>query len=52
MVIHGEPYFDGLHTMLQQVKANMSSVPSNLGGVAHGYAGAILSNTIYTVRWY
>ena len=45
--IVGEPVFESLHHMLLQVKANLSSVPSTLGGGAHGYAGAILSVTTY-----
>ena len=45
--IVGEPMFDGLHHMLLQVKANLSSVPSTLGGGTHGYAGAMLSVATY-----
>ena len=45
--IVGEPVFDNLHQMLLEVKANLSSVPSTLGGGAHGYAGAILSVPTY-----
>jgi hypothetical protein len=39
--IIGEPELDGLHQMLLEIKANLSSVPSTLGGGAHGYAGII-----------
>ena len=45
--IVGEPEFDGLHQMLLEIKANLSSVPSTLGGGAHGYAGIILSAPTY-----
>ena len=45
--INGEPNFESLHYLLLQIKANASSVPSNLGGGAHGYAGIILSPPTY-----
>ena len=45
--ISGEPTFSTLHYMLLQLKANESSVPSELGGGAHGYVGAILSPVTY-----
>ena len=45
--IIGEPVFDGLHQMLLEVKANLSSVPSTLCGGAYRYAGAILSIPTY-----
>ena len=45
--IIGELEFDGLHQMLLEIKANLSSVPSTLGGGAHGYSGIILSAPTY-----
>ena len=45
--IVGELVFDGMHQMLLEVKANLSSVPSTLGGGEHRYAGAILSILTY-----
>ena len=35
--ITGEPTFDELHKMFQQLKANMAAVPCTLGGGANGY---------------
>ena len=43
----GEPDLDGLHQLLLEVKANLSLVPSTLGGGAHGYSGIILSAPTY-----
>ena len=45
--IIGETVFNGLHQILLEVKADLSSVPSTLGGGEHGYAGAILSILTY-----
>ena len=45
--INGEPNFENLHGLRLEVKANCSSVPSTLGGGAHGYAGMLLSDPIY-----
>ena len=42
MRINSEPMFDHLHRMLQEIKANVVSVPTSLGGGAHGYIGIIL----------
>ena len=47
--IVGEPKFDSLHQMLLEVKENLSSVPSTLGGGAHGYVGVILSVPTYAI---
>ena len=33
----GEPTFETLHQLLLELMANTVSVPSNLGGGAHGY---------------
>ena len=49
MRIVGKPTFDPpLHAMILELEANTSSVPCNLGGGAHGYAGCILSPVTYT----
>lgn len=45
--ISGEPTFSTLHYMLLQLKANESSVPSELGCGAHGYVRVILSPVTY-----
>jgi len=45
--LHGEPTFDTLQKMLTQLKANASSVPTNLGREGHRFIGAILSPASY-----
>ena len=45
--ISGEPTFASLHKMLLELKANAVSVPSTLGGGAHGFIGVILSGPTY-----
>ena len=45
--IQGEPAFPSLHDMLRRMKANASSVPTSLGGGAHGYVGILLSPQAY-----
>ena len=45
--IHGEPTFDNLQVLLNQLKANAKSVPSSLGGGQHGHLGLILSPQQY-----
>ena len=45
--IVGEPTYDLLRTVLNELKANAQSVHSTLGGGAHGYLGLILSPIQY-----
>ena len=47
--IDGEPDADILIKLKNQVKANASSVPSNLGGGANGYLGLVLSPATYAM---
>ena len=47
--IDGEPDADILIKLKNQVKANASSVPSNLGGGAHGHLGLVLSPATYSM---
>ena len=46
--ISGEPTFASLHKVLLEFKADVVSVPSQLGGGDHGFIVIILSNTTYT----
>ena len=46
--ISSKPTLAPLHSMLLELITNVSSVPSSLGGGAHGYAGIILSPPVYT----
>ena len=48
-VIRGEPYFETLITLKNQIKANAQSVPSTLGGGAHGLLGLVLTPIEYAL---
>lgn len=41
--IHGEPNFETLKTLRNQIKANAGSVPTHLGGGRLGYLGTLFS---------
>ena len=45
--IIGEPTFDKLHKMFQQLQANTAAVPCTLGGVANGSLGMLVSTAQY-----
>ena len=45
--IRGEPTYETLHHIKNELKANASSVPTTLGGGNHGYLGMILSPAEY-----
>ena len=45
--INGEPNFFSLHYLLIELKANAGSVPTTLGGGAHGFIGMIISPATY-----
>lgn len=47
--IHGEPDADSLINLKNQLKANASSVPSNLAGGNHGHLGLVLSAQTYAM---
>ena len=40
--IRGEPTYETLHHLKNELKANESSVPTTLGGSNHGYLGMII----------
>ena len=42
-----KPTFAPLHRLLLQLKANVSSVPTTLGGGSHGYVGIIIPSPTY-----
>ena len=46
--ITGEPNYESLKHLKDQLKANASSIPTTLGGGNHGYLGLILSPAAYT----
>ena len=47
--IRGEPTFETLHKLWNEIKANAKSVCSNLGGVAHGHLGLVLTDAMYAL---
>jgi hypothetical protein len=47
--IHGEPTFDSVTTLQEQVMANATTVVPDLGGGAHGHLGAVLNPVDYAL---
>ena len=47
--IHGEPSFESLTMMMNQLKANARSVRTPLGGGQHGYMGLLLTPAQYAI---
>ena len=45
--IHGEPNFENLKTLRNQIKANAGTVATHLGGGQLGYLGLLLSPAEY-----
>ena len=45
--IHGEPDYPQLKALKDNLKANATKIPSDLGGGGHGHLGAVLSNIEY-----
>ena len=45
--IRGEPTYETLHHIKNELKENTSSVPTTLGGRNHGYLGMILTPAEY-----
>jgi hypothetical protein len=48
--IHGLPTFETLRKMKKDLQLNAVSIPSALGGGAHGYLGLLLSEAAYGVE--
>ena len=46
--IAGEPTFESLRTLHDEIKSNAMSVASTLGGGQHGHLGLVLSTAEYT----
>ena len=47
--ITGEPNYESLKNLKDELKANAASIPTTLGGGTHGYLGLILSPAAYAV---
>ena len=47
--IIGEPTYESINILVQSLYANAASIPSDLGGSAHGHLGLIMSPTLYAM---
>ena len=47
--IHGEPQFESIQTLKDQLKTNSQTVVSDLGGGAHGHLGLVLPADEYAL---
>ena len=47
--IHGEPNYDSLKIVKDELRSNATSVTSDLGGGAYGHLGLVLTNVEYQV---
>lgn len=47
--IHGEPNYDSLKIVKDELRSNATSVTSDLGGGAHGHLGLVLTDVEYQV---
>ena len=47
--IHGEPSYDTIKRLHNELKANAGRVPSNLGGGMHGHLALVISPTQYAM---
>ena len=45
--IEGEPNYDSIQEMVQMLYGNASSIPTTLGGGAHGHLGLVMSPALY-----
>ena len=48
-IIHGEPTYDSLRLLFNQIKANARSVHTTLGGGQHGHLGLVLTPQQYAL---
>ena len=46
--VHGQPIYATLQILFGELKANASSVPTTLGGGAHGHLSLLLTDATYT----
>ena len=47
--IHGQPTYETLQTLLNELKSNTGSIPSTLGGGANGHLGLVLDARQYSM---
>jgi hypothetical protein len=45
--VPGQPTYDSLTRLRNELKQNAASIPSNRGGGSHGYLGTVMSATMY-----
>jgi hypothetical protein len=46
-IVQGEPTYPQLASILQALKANAASIPSNAGGGVNGHLGIVVSTAVY-----
>ena len=47
--IHGEPSYESLRVLTNQLKANARSIHTTLGGGQHGHLGLVLTPAQYAI---
>ena len=45
--IFGEPKYEKINHLTQELYYNASSIPSTLGGCKHGHLGMLMKNQLY-----
>eukprot|EP00957_Ditylum_brightwellii_P098705 7518886-Ditylum_brightwellii.AAC.1 len=46
--VKGEPHYAAINTLMQQLYENAATIPSSLGGGAHGHIGLVVEPTLYS----
>eukprot|EP00957_Ditylum_brightwellii_P107598 8209096-Ditylum_brightwellii.AAC.1 len=46
--MEGEPDYAAINTTMQQLYKNVATIPSSLGGGAHGHIGLVMESTLYS----
>eukprot|EP00957_Ditylum_brightwellii_P134228 10233304-Ditylum_brightwellii.AAC.1 len=46
--VEGEPDYAAINAIIQQLYKNTATIPSSLGGGAHGYIGLVMEPTLYS----
>eukprot|EP00957_Ditylum_brightwellii_P022672 1709767-Ditylum_brightwellii.AAC.1 len=46
--VEGDPDYAAINAILQQLYENTATIPSSLGGGAHGHIGLVMEPTLYS----
>eukprot|EP00957_Ditylum_brightwellii_P098706 7518887-Ditylum_brightwellii.AAC.1 len=46
--VEGEPDYAAINTLMQQLYENAATIPSSLGGGAHGHIGLMMEPILYS----